>query len=416
MHRLLTGGVTEPLDELIRREGGQVLATLIRLTDDFDLAEDAVQEAVVAALETWPRTGPPDNPAAWLTTAARRKAIDLLRREARRTEKEEAAVALLASDETPPSPESSLVRDDMLRLIFTCCHPALAPDVRIALTLRTVCGLSMAQVASIFLTSEAAMAQRLTRAKRKISAAKIPYRIPEDHELTDRLGAVLMVIYGIFTAGHHANEGDHVLLVDTAREAVRLARLVHELTVDEPESDGLLALLLATNARAEARVDDRGDLVLLADQDRSKWDHVAIREAADLVDRALRRRRPGPFQIKAAIACLHGLAPTWDEIDWPQIAELYALLERYEPTAVVRTNRVVAVAEVDGPAAGLALLDASPALPTWHLYWSTRADFLRRLDRHGEAADAYREALRLATNDADRRFLERRLDQLLESP
>ena len=408
--------MTESLDELIRREGGQVLATLIRLTDDFDLAEDAVQEAVVAALEAWPRTGPPDNPAAWLTTAARRKAIDLLRREARRTQKEEAAVALLASADSPSTATDSTLVDDVLRLIFTCCHPALAPDVRIALTLRTVCQLSMAQIASIFLTSEAAMAQRLTRAKRKISAAKIPYRIPEDHELTDRLPAVLMVINGIFTAGHHATDGDRVVLVDTALEAIRLARLVHELTVDEPESDGLLALLLATHARAAARLDEDGELVLLADQDRSRWDADAIREAADLVDRALRRRRPGAFQIKAAIACLHGLAPSWADTDWPQIAELYELLEVYEPTAVVRTNRVVAVAEVEGPAAGLALLDASPALPAWHLYWSTRADLLRRLERHEEAANAYREALRLATNDVDRRFLERRLDQLLESP
>ena len=409
--------MTESLDELIRREGGQVLATLIRLTDDFDLAEDAVQEAVIAALEAWPRTGPPDNPAAWLTTAARRKAIDLLRREARRTQKEEAAVALLASADAPSTATDSTVVDDVLRLIFTCCHPALAADVRIALTLRTVCQLSMAQIASIFLTSEAAMAQRLTRAKRKISAAKIPYRIPEDHELTDRLPAVLMVIYGIFTAGHHASAGgDRVVLVDTAREAIRLARLVHELTVDEPESDGLLALLLATHARTASRVDDRGDLVLLADQDRSRWDGDAIREAADLVDRALRRRRPGAFQIKAAIACLHGLASTWADTDWPQIAELYELLEVYEPTAVVRTNRVVAVAEVDGPAAGLALLDDSPALPSWHLYWSTRADLLRRLERYDEAADAYREALRLAANDVDRRFLQRRLDELLESP
>ena len=404
--------MTESLDELVRREGGQVLATLIRLTGDFDLAEDAVQDAVVAALEAWPRLGTPDNPGAWLTTAARRKALDLVRREARRSHKEEAAVALLASEESTPAVEASLVRDDVLRLVFTCCHPALAPDVRVALTLRAVCQLTVAQIASVFLTTEVAMAQRLTRAKRKIAAARIPYRIPEDHELTDRLTAVLTVIYAVFTAAHAPHEGEDVVIVDTANEAIRLARLVNELVVDEPESDGLLALLLATHARSTARVDAHGDLVLMADQNRELWDRDAIREAADLVDRALRRRRPGPFQIKAAIACLHGLAPTWAETDWPQIAELYELLERHEPTAVVRTNRVVAVAEVDGPEAALRLLDESPVVPTWHLHWSTRADLLRRLGRFDDAATDYRRAIDLATNDADRRFLHRRLDEV----
>ena len=411
--------MTGALEELVRCEGGRVLATLIRMTGDFDLAEDAVQDAVVAALEAWPREGTPDNPGAWLTTVARRKALDRVRREAGRRGKEDAAVELLAGETEPhvgPSAADerrrSAVADDMLRLIFTCCHPALSHEAQIALTLRTVCRLTTAEIAAVFLVTEPTMGQRISRAKRKIAVARIPYRVPADHELTDRLRAVLAVIYAVFTAGHHAPTGDTPLRVDLADEAVRLALLVLELVRDEPEAAGLLALLLATNARRAARVDDAGDVVLLADQDRRLWNHEAIAEAGALVDQTLRRRRPGPYQVQAAIACLHGLAPTWNDTDWPQIAELYELLEHFEPTPVVRVNRAVAVAQTDGPRAGLALLDGVDGLSGWHLLWSTRADFHRRLGEVTEAADAYRRALACECNDADRRFLERRLSEV----
>ena len=401
----------------MRHEGGLVLATLIRMTGDFDLAEDAVQDAVVAALEAWPRDGVPDNPAAWLTTVARRKALDRIRREAARRTKEEAAVAssLLAGEE-PPAGAGSMVGDDVLRLVFTCCHPALSFEAQVALTLRAVCGLPTAAIAALFLVPEPTMGQRISRAKRKIAVAHIPYRVPPDHELSDRLGAVLAVVEAVFTAGHHPSSGADVVGVDAVAEAVRLARLLAGLVPDEPEVAGLLALLLATAARVGARTDEAGDIVLLADQDRSRWDAAAIDEAASLVEDALRRRRPGPYQVKAAIACLHGQAASWDATDWPQIAELYGRLEDLEPTPVVRVNRAVAVAEVAGPEAGLRLLDGTAGIDGWYLAWSTRADFLRRLDRREEAAEAYRRAHDLAGNAADRRFLERRLAEVSAAP
>ena len=418
MRRLLRGWVNA-YDELVRVEGGQVLATLIRMTGDIDLAEDALQDAVVAALESWPRTGAPDNPGGWLTTVARRKALDRIRREADRRAKEDAAVVLLA-DVAPPStavdhPSDSAVRDDMLRLIFTCCHPALSPEAQLALTLRTVCQLTTTDIAAVFLVPEPTIGQRISRAKRKIATARIPYRVPSDHELPDRLPTVLAVLYAMFTTGHHAPRGDRLLRVDLAAEAVRLARLLNDLLRDEPECEGLLALLLATHARAATRVDEHGDVVLLADQDRSQWDHDAIAEASTRIDIALRRRRPGPYQVKAAIACLHGLAVTMAETDWPQIVELYDLLVRFEPTPVVAVNRAVAIGEVDGPAAGLAALDRVDPPEQWHLYWSTRADFLRRLGSYEAAGVAYRRALDCPANDADRRFLERRL-AMCETP
>ena len=285
-----------------------MLATLIRWTGDIDLAEDAVQDAILIALERWPRDGAPSNPAAWLTTAARRRALDRLRREANRTTKERAAVHLLDDDENWRQP--ARVGHDQLRLLFTCCHPALAPDVQVALTLRTLCGLTTYEIARAFLVAEPTMGQRISRAKRKIAMARIPYRVPEDHELPDRLPAVLATIYVVFTIGHHAVSGQLDARVALADEGVRLARLAVALMPDEPECAGLLALSLATHARRAARVDAAGDLVLLADQDRRLWDHDAIGEAAELVEATLRRRRPGPYQLQAAIAVLHGLAPS----------------------------------------------------------------------------------------------------------
>ncbi|HSB84747.1 MAG TPA: sigma-70 family RNA polymerase sigma factor, partial [Ilumatobacteraceae bacterium] len=399
----------DPLDETIRIEGGQVLATLIRLTGDIDRAEDALHDAVVVAAAVWRRDGIPDKPGAWLTTAARNKALDRMRREARRAPKEAEAFRLLTEAST--SDDERDRRDDRLRLLFTCCHPALSPEAQVTLALRTICGMTTVEIARVFLVPEATIGQRISRAKAKIANAHIPYRVPEAHELPDRLRSVLATIYAVFTAGHHSPLGEQGGRVDLADEGIRLARVLVELMPDEGECIGLLALTLATNARRAARNDAEGELVLLADQDRTLWDAAAIAEAASLVDSVLRRGRPGAYQIQAAIACLHGVAPSYTETDWPQIAELYAMLEVRWPTTVVRVNRAVAVAEVAGPAAGLALLDDLVGSPTerWHLYWSTRADFERRLGHTGAAATSYRQALACPSNDSDRRFLERRL-------
>ena len=388
------------------------MATLIRLTGDFDLAEDAVQEAAIVALEQWGVSGVPDNPGAWLTTVARRKALDRIRRESSRSTRESAAIRLL--DEPASSIGTAEARPDELRLLFTCCHPALSRDARIALALRTLCGLTTMEIARLLLSPEHTVGQRISRAKKKILTARIPYRVPEDHELPERLPAVLDVLYLVFTAGHHAADGYLDSRSGLAHDAIRIVRLASASFPDEPEVWGLLALMLATHARRVTRVDEAGEVILLADQDRTQWDHAAIAESARLVETNLRKRRVGPFQIQAAIASLHGLAPTWKSTDWPQIAELYGFLERLRPTPVVRVNRAVAVAFASGPQAGLDLLDATDAdrlieVHGWHLYWSTRADFLRRLGDHSAAADGYRHALTCPTNDSDRRFLERRL-------
>lgn len=391
----------------MRHEGGLVLATLIRMTGDFDIAEDAVQDAVLAALEAWPRTGVPASPGAWLTTVARRKALDRIRREANRGVKEKQAASLLADDAGASASvggAGSMVADDVLRLIFTCCHPALSFEAQVALTLRAVCGLSTDDIAAVFLVPSTTMGQRITRAKRKIAAARIPYRVPADYELFDRLRPVLKVVYSVFTSGH-AVPGR----VDVAAESIRLARLLVALVRDEPEATGLLALLLSTQARAGARVDDAGRLVLLADQDRSRWDHELIAEAAALVDAALRRRRPGTYQVQAAISCLHGLAPRWEATDWKQIVELYELLSAFEPTPVVAVNRAVAIGELHGPAQGLDALADVEGLEEWHLYWATKADFLRRLGRMDSAAAAYSRALACGPGPADEEFLRSRL-------
>jgi len=398
------------LGELLRVEGGRALATLTRVLGDLQLAEDAVQDAIVVALERWPRDGAPANPAGWLTVTGRNKALDRVRREGRRSEKEEAAVRETTPGEAT-SPSGSAVRDDLLRLIFTCCHPALGPDARVALSLRTLCGLTTEQIARAFLVPESTMAQRLVRAKKKITLAAIPYRVPADHELPDRLPAVLAVVYAVFNEGHTASSGDTLLRIDLCDESLRLARLLTEVLPDEPEVLGLLALLLLSDARRDTRVDPVGDLVLLADQDRSRWDHRQIAEGEALVEVALRRSAgdPGAYQLQAAIAACHATAPSFAATDWHQIELLYRHLERLHPSPVVSLNRAVAVAEVAGPSSALELVDALPGLDRYHLWHATRADLLRRLGRDADAAASLRAALACRPSAPERRFLERRL-------
>jgi len=400
--------LSEELEETLRIEGGRVLATLIRLAGDFQLAEDALQDAVIVALETWSESGVPVNPAGWLTTTARHKALDRIRREARRPDKEAESVRLL--DDAPVDPPDG--RDDRLRLLFTSCHPALSLESRVALALRTIGGLSTEEIARAFLVPLPTMSQRISRAKKKIASAHISYRVPEDHELPDRLPAVLGSVYLIFTAGHHAPAGRLDSRVDLAVEAIRLARLLVELMPDVDECVGLLALLLATHARHDARLNDDGSLVLLADQDRSRWDGAAIDEAASLVKERLRRRAAGPFLLQAAISCAHGQAPSYDVTDWVRIAGLYRLLEAQQPTPVIRVNRAVAESEAFGPETGLELLESVAGVEHWHLWWSAQAGLLARLGRDDRAAEAYRSALDCEMNDTDRRFIENQLSRL----
>ncbi|MGW7684369.1 RNA polymerase sigma factor [Kribbella sp. NPDC054772] len=391
-------------EDIYRQEWGQVVATLIGMTGDWELAEECAQEAFAAALERWPRDGVPDRPGAWLTTTARHRAIDWLRREAVGAAKLKEVAAM--QDEPDPPYD---VPDDRLRLMFTCCHPALAMEARVALTLRTLAGLSTTEIARAFLVPETTMSKRLTRAKQKIQHAGIPYRVPPAHLLPERTPAVLAVLYLLFNEGY-----SDVVRSNLSGEAIRLARLLVHLMPDEPEAGGLLALMLLHDARRETRLARDGALITLEDQDRTRWDHEQITEGVDLLDSALRRGEPGPYQVQAAIAACHATARTAADTDWPQIAALYTQLPQ---TPVVALNRAVAIGMSDGPAIGLRVLDdlSTGPLADYHLLPATRADFLRRLNRHPEAATAYREALALATTESERQYLQKRLREVSAS-
>jgi len=403
------------VDEIYRLESRRVLATLIRLLGDFDRAEEAMHDAFVAAVEQWARDGVPANPRAWLVSTGRFKAIDTARRRAR-FDRSLAALARELEDAAAADPitETDDVEDDRLRLIFTCCHPALKADAQVALTLREVCGLTTEEIARAFLSSAPTIAQRIVRAKAKIRDAKIPYQVPARSELIDRLDSVLRVIYLVFNEGYSATEGDSLVRGELSSEAIRLGRLLVEL-LPEPEALGLLALMLLHESRRGARTAPDGTIVLLADQDRSRWNRAVIAEGSALVERAITSRRFGPYTLQAAIAAVHAEAPTGAATDWRQIVALYDVLLRADPSAVVGLNRAVAVAMRDGPAAGLALIDeilARGELAEYHFAHAARADLCRRLGRIDDACASYTRALELVKQEPERRFLERRLDEL----
>jgi RNA polymerase sigma-70 factor (ECF subfamily) len=413
----MTADATTAVEELYRSDWGRIVATLIGLVGDFDLAEESAQEAFTAAVDQWPVSGIPEFPRAWIIQTARHKAIDRIRHRQRSEEKLELyAVSGFVPTIQEPDYDTSEIPDDRLRLIFTCCHPALAPEAQVALTLRTLCGLETDEIARAFLVSQETMAQRLVRAKRKIRAAGIPYVVPEMGDMSERLDAVLTVIYLVFNEGYAATRSGPLVRTDLCAEAIRLGRLVRMLTGPQPPAEvtALVALMLLQDARRDARLDEAGDIVVLEEQDRRRWDQGQIAEALPLVAEAF-RGSPSPYALQAAIAALHCQAARPEDTDWPQIVRIYDLLERLQPSAVVSLNRAVAVAMADGPRPALALIDALAAsgdLDGYHLLHAARADLLRRAGSPVEAAKSYAQALALVTNDSERRYLERRLREV----
>ncbi len=408
----------QAVESVFREESGKIIAGLIRQFGDFDVAEEAMQDAMVAALDHWSREGAPENPAAWITTTAKRKAIDRLRRGQTRRDFQDAVVGGAPAAAVDEVDIESSFQDDRLPLIFTCCHPALRLDAQVVLTLRTLGGLTTPEIARAFLVPETTLAQRLVRAKRKIREAKIPYRVPSKELLPQRLAAVLSVIYLVFNEGYSATAGDSLVRRDLSSEAIRLARLVCELMPGKQELTGLLALLLLQDSRRDARVDAAGDLVVLEEQDRGKWDRAQIAEGLRLLEELGSVTDPGPYLLQAAIAAEHARAQTADETDWSRIAAFYGALQRMQPSPVITLNRAAAVAMAQGCERGLALMDElgqSGELDRYHLFHAARADLLRRLERNAEAADCYRRALEFATNEAERKYLGRRLQEVTSS-